>query len=120
MHKPCNETIRRDYKRVRKFIKNYCNCKKVMLHYRNDIERMIRMYATMEEYQDLEKALNKVKKIVAEKDETIEALEKTIATLRKTNEELQKDLSKMTDKYFESQECLHAAYRHQQEIIEGL
>lgn len=78
------------------------------------------MYATMEEYQELEKALNKVKKVVAEKDETIEALEKTIATLRKTNEDLNNDLRKMTNKYFETQESLQAAYRHQQEIIEGL
>lgn len=78
------------------------------------------MYATMEEYQALEKALEKVKKVIDEKDETIEALEKTIATLRKTNEELQKDLSKMTNRYFETYERLQGAYRHQQEIIEGL
>lgn len=32
------------------------------------------MYTTKEEYQDLEKALNKVKKVIAEKDETIEGL----------------------------------------------
>lgn len=78
------------------------------------------MYATMEEYQDLEKTLNKVKKVVSEKDETIEALEKTIATLRKTNEDLNNNLSKITNKYFETNERLQAAYRHQKEIIEGL
>lgn len=107
MHKPCNETIRRDYKRVRKFIKNYCNCKKAMLHYRNDIERMIKMKlknftitmltiitalaiafligkkAYEKGYQEASETNKVNNELLAEAEDTIESNRNTIADLNK-------------------------------------
>lgn len=78
------------------------------------------MYATMEEYQALERVIDKLKEEFTKKDAEIAEKQATIEALRKTNKDLLNDLDKMTERVFQLNERLQGAYKFQDELIKGL
>lgn len=78
------------------------------------------MYATMEEYQALERVIDQLKAEFAKKDSEIAEKQATIEALRKTNKDLLNDLDKMIERVFQLNERLQGSYKFQDELIEGL
>lgn len=59
------------------------------------------MYATMVEYQDLERVIDQLKEEFAKKDAEIAEKQATIEALRKTNKDLLSDLDYYCERVFE-------------------
>lgn len=78
------------------------------------------MYATLEEYQALERVIDQLQEEFAKKDAEIADKQATIEALRKTNKDLLNDLDKMTERVFQLNGRLQGAYKFQDELIEGL
>lgn len=76
------------------------------------------MYATMEEYQALERVIDQLKAEFAKKDSEIADKQATIEALRKTNNDLLSDLEYYSNRVFELRKELKGAYQSQNELIE--
>lgn len=76
------------------------------------------MYATMEEYQALERVIDQLKEEFAKKDAEIAEKQATIEALGKTNKDLLNDLDKMTERVFQLNERLQETKAELSETID--